>query len=113
MAWQIPAQGQSTNGEKPGAGKFEPPRTKWGDPDLQGHWLPGGGGMMEAPAGQPFRSTVDPGTNSAFANFFPPDPPRADAAPARPRTPPRPMIIEPADGKVPLQPWAMDKRTEI
>ena len=23
------------------------------------------------------------------------------------------MIVDPPDGKVPLQPWAMDKRTEI
>ena len=22
-------------------GGFEPPRTKWGDPDLRGHYLPG------------------------------------------------------------------------
>jgi hypothetical protein len=116
MAWQIPAAGQSSNGSTGTTTRpYEPKRTAWGDPDLQGYWLPGGGGMMEAPAGQPWKSTIDPGTNSAFANFFAPDTPPAGAtpAPARPRTPPRPMIVEPADGRVPLQPWAMEKRTEI
>ena len=113
LTWQIQAAGQSSNGANPGAApaRFEPARTPWGDPDLQGHWLPGGGGMMEAPAGQPWKSTTDPGTGSAFDRFFEPDPNRT--APARPRTPPRPMIVEPPDGKVPLQPWAMEKRTEI
>jgi hypothetical protein len=113
----VAASGQtiaSGQGQKPGNGEgatFQPPRTKWGDPDLQGHWLPGGGGRMEAPAGQPWKSTINPGTNSAFANFFPPEPNRA--APARPRTPPRPMIVDPSDGKVPLQPWAMERRADI
>ena len=109
---QVPAAGQSSTGATPGAATFQPKRTAWGDPDLSGYWLPGGGGMMEAPAGQPFKSTIDPGTNSAFADFFAPEP-GARTAPAGPRTPPRPMIVEPADGRVPLQPWAMDKRTEI
>ena len=71
-ALQVPGTGQSQNGNGERAA-FQPTRTAWGDPDLQGYWLPGGGGMMEAPAGQPFKSTVDPGTNSAFADFFPPN----------------------------------------
>jgi hypothetical protein len=111
IAGQVPAFGQARNSED--GASFKPHRTAWGDPDLQGHWLPGGGGMMETPAGEPWKSN-DPsggGTNSAFDRFFPPD--SARSAPARPRTPPRPMIIDPADGKVPMQPWAMDKRTEI
>ena len=71
-ALQVPGTGQSQNGNGERA-TFQSTRTAWGDPDLQGYWLPGGGGMMEAPAGQPFKSTVDPGTNSAFADFFPPN----------------------------------------
>jgi len=110
MTWQIPAAGQSASAANARATKFVPPKTAWGDPDLQGYWLPGGGGMMEAPAGQPFKSTIDPGTNSAFADFFPPE--QTTTAP-RPRTPPRPMIVDPPDGKVPLTPSAMEKRTEI
>ena len=110
-AAQVPASAQSASGTTTTAAAFEPKRTAWGDPDLQGHWLPGGGGMMEAPAGQPYKSTADPGTNSAFDRFFPPA--ATGAVPARPRTPPRPMVVDPPDGKVPLQPWAMEKRAEI
>jgi hypothetical protein len=108
----LSVSGQSAGGADGRTARFDPPRTKWGDPDLQGHWLPGGGGMMEAPAGEPWKGKTDPGINSAFSNFFAPEP-NAAAAPARPRTPPRPMIVEPSDGRVPLQPWAMEKRTEI
>ena len=108
-ALQVAGAGQGQNGERP---TFHPAKTAWGDPDLQGHWLPGGGGMMEAPAGQPFKSTVDPGTNSAFSDFFPPEKTRA-AAPTRPPAPRRPMVVDPPDGKIPLTPSAMDKRAEI
>jgi hypothetical protein len=112
-AGQLASSVEAQNSGKGEGATFQPPRTTWGDPDLQGHWLPGGGGRMEAPAGQPWTSTTDPGTNSAFANFFPPEPRPTPSAPAGPRTPPRPMIVDPSDGKVPLQPWAMEKRTEI
>ena len=57
-ALQTTTAAQSTNGAAPAAARFEPKRTAWGDPDLQGHWLPGGGGMMEAPAGEPYKSTT-------------------------------------------------------
>jgi hypothetical protein len=112
LAAQMPASAQSANATAADDPAFEPRRTAWGDPDFQGHWLPGGGGRMENPAGQPWKSTTDPGTNSAFANFFPPEPAKPGAAP-RPRPPAGAMIVDPPDGKVPLQPWAMDKRTEI
>jgi len=109
---QIPAAGQSRGGNGEGATpSFEPPRTPWGDPDLQGHWLPGGGGMMETPAGEPWKGPAFRPTDAAFSNFFPPEP--GSAAPARPRTPPRPMVVDPPDGRIPMQPWAMEKRTEI
>src|SRR5262245_11660444 len=89
MIGTLAVSGQSAGAADGRNARFDPPHTKWGDPDLQGHWLPGGGGMMEAPAGEPWKSTIDPGTNSAFSNFFPPEP-GAGAAAARPRTPPRP-----------------------
>ena len=93
MAWQIPAAAKSDGATRTRTAKFEPPRT-WGDPDLQGHWLPGGGGTMETPAGQPWKSTSDPGPNAAFADFL-----RAGAEPPAPRPPrPRrrsPMIVDP------------------
>jgi hypothetical protein len=108
---QMPVSGQApggSNGE--GASSYQGPRTPWGDPDLQGHWLPGGGGMMETPAGEPWKGESSD-ANAAFSGFF--DPNRGASRPARARAPQRPMIVDPADGKVPLQPWAMAKRTEI
>ena len=106
---QMPVSAQAPNGGSGNDPGFQPKRTAWGDPDLQGHWLPGGGGMMETPAGEPWKGTSNAGANAAFSNFFGDEPSRG----SRPRPPQRPMIVEPADGKVPLQPWAVQKRTEI
>jgi hypothetical protein len=109
----------NTAGQQPGnaasagtaGATFTPPRTPWGDPDLQGHWLPGGNGLfMETPAGKPWERSFS-GADAAFSNFFPPE---ADGtAKPRPREPRRAMVVDPADGKIPMQPWAMEKRTEI
>jgi hypothetical protein len=96
---------------------FTPPKTPWGDPDLQGMWLPGGGGRMETPAGKPWEGRYDPGPNSAFSSFFAPTPrpatPAATTTTTAPRPPAGPMVVDPPDGRIPMQPWAMDKRTEI
>lgn len=93
------------------AGAFTPGKTAWGDPDLQGHWLSGGGGMMETPAGEPWKRAYSAnGAGAAFSNFFGDEPARGAA---RQRPPDRPMVIDPADGRIPLQPWAAKKRDEI
>src|SRR5262245_34190254 len=72
MGGQKPATTQSQNqAERESGASFTPARTPWGDPDLQGHWLPGGGFMMEAPSGEPWKGN-DPssgGTNAAFSRF--------------------------------------------
>ncbi len=92
---------------------FEPPRTEWGDPDFQGRYLPGPGQPMEAPAGDPWRPPegTERGHNAAFSRFFAPDP----DAPSRPRPVriTKPMVVDPADGRIPLQPWAAERRGEI
>ena len=126
VAGQVRTAGQGPTGAGSESGAadptFTPPRTPWGDPDLQGHYVSGGGPMMETPAGTPW---VEPETSfdgrsaqrragggggglSAFV-FGPP----GGGASGRSRTPPRPMIVDPPDGKVPLQPWAFEKRTQI
>ena len=90
---------------------FEPPRTEWGDPDFGGRYLSGPGQPMETPAGelwQPLPGTHG-GNNAAFSRFFEPDP----DAPPRPARITRPMIVDPPDGKIPLQPWAAERRAEI
>ena len=89
-------------------GNYTPARTPWGDPDLRGHWLPGTAAPMETPRGEPW--VRDPAARRLGPGFkfFPghsdaPDINRVD----------KPMIIDPPDGKVPLQPWAATKREEI
>src|SRR5262245_7383424 len=90
---------------------FTPSKTPWGDPDLQGMWLPGGGQRMETPAGKPWEGRSNSGAGAAFSDFF--DPNRGSGAPARPRTPDPVMVVDPPDGRIPLQPWAVTKRGEI
>jgi len=89
-------------------GAYVPPRTPDGQPDMQGMWLPGGEGLpME-------RASI----------VLPPPAARGDGAPApvgggrggggRGGAALRPtMIVDPPDGKVPFQPWALAKRAEI
>ena len=108
---QAPRQSESR--ASAAAASFNAPRTAWGDPDLQGYWLPNGGGRMETPAGKPWEGPAFTPADVAFSSFFPPEAPSANAAPARPRAPQGPMVIDPPDGRIPMQPWAMAKRTEI
>src|SRR5262245_27845564 len=115
VAAQVSIAGQAarpvaTDKAKAAASTFTPSKTPWGDPDLQGHWLPGGGGRMETPAGKPWETPATTGgAGAAFSNFFG-DEPRSAANAARARAPQTPMVVEPADGRIPLQPWAAEKR---
>ncbi len=89
-------------------GTFEPKRTAWGDADLSGHWLPGTAAPMETPSGEPWVPPPGSEFGGPGFRFFPghsnaPDIKRQD----------RPMIVDPPDGKVPLQPWAAEKREDI
>ena len=90
---------------------FEPPRTPWGDPDFRGYFLPGGSQPLETRARDEWQPEqgANRGQGAAFSRFFEPDP----DAPSRPARVTRPMIIDPPDGKVPLQPWAAEQRGEI
>ena len=90
---------------------FEPPHTEWGDPDLRGHYLPGAYQPLETPAAEGWqpREGANQGQGAAFSRFFEPDP---DASPRAARVT-RPMVIDPADGTIPFQPWAAEQRGEI
>ena len=90
---------------------FEPPRTEWGDPDLRGYFLPGASQPLETRASDAWRPEegANRGQGAAFSQFFEPDP---DAPPGPGRVT-APMIIDPPDGTVPLQPWASEQRGEI
>jgi len=87
---------------------YDPERTTWGDPDFSGHWLPGTSAPMETPAGEPWvRSEAERELGPRF-RFFEghsdaPDINRVEKT----------MIVDPVDGKIPLQSWAAEKREEI
>ena len=92
-------------------GAYDPPRTPWGDPDLRGHYLPGASQPMETPANDSWRAPegANLGQGAAFSRFFEPDP---DAPPRAARVP-TPMVVDPPDGRIPFQPWAVEQRGEI
>ena len=90
---------------------YEPTLTPWGDPDIQGHYLPGTWIPLEIPRLEPWGNTDYSGHNFTFSRFFRPE--NEDAAPTRPGPQEGIMVIDPADGKIPLQPWAAEKRDEI
>ena len=86
----------------------EIPRTPWGDPDFRGHWVAGTSAPMENPVGDPASLTAEEFQRYPTAQFFPDH----QAAPGIKRME-RTMIIDPPDGRIPLQGWAVEKRVEI
>ena len=92
-------------------GAYEPPRTPWGDPDFRGHYLPGRSQPMETPANDAWRPPegANLGQGAAFSRFFEPDP----DAPPRPARITAPMVVDPPDGRIPLLPWAAERRGEV
>lgn len=92
-------------------GAYAPPRTEWGDPDFRGHYLPGASQPMETPVNDSWRPPEGSnlGQGAAFSRFFEPDP---DAPPRAARIT-TPMVVDPADGRIPFQPWAVEQRGEI
>ena len=92
-------------------GAYAPPRTAWGDPDFRGQYLPGAYQPMETPANDAWRQPegANVGQGAAFSRFFEPDP---DAPPRAARIT-TPMVVDPADGRIPFQPWAAEQRGEI
>lgn len=77
--------------------EFEPPRTAAGHPDLQGYW---DGGPANA------SHSIEEGCCDAIH------------ARMQSRTPdrlglPEQLIIDPPDGRLPYQPWAVAKRTQL
>ena len=102
VAFLVPLAGQES--------EYTPPQTPWGDPDLRGHYMPGQSQPLETPRLEPWGDVQYTEHNYTFSRFFRPDPDAPAQRRERNRTP---MIIDPPDGRVPLQDWAATKRDEI
>ena len=102
----VPAAGQEASASTK---SWTPPRTPDGQPDLQGMWLPPPGGQMETATGAPWR----PGPNLGAFDFGAAAAARAERPAAPTQRERKPMVVDPPDGIIPLQPWAAAKREEI
>jgi hypothetical protein len=88
---------------------YSPAKTPDGQPDMTGMWEPGPGRPMEKERGQPWKPPAGAGQNGAAYTFFAP----GDELPGGKAVDRSPMIFDPPDAIIPLQPWAVAKRDEI
>jgi hypothetical protein len=95
-------QGGSQASSRPKAENWVPKRTPDGQPDLQGTWVNFDSTPFEAPANTPPAAAApNPGINPP-AHWAEHDSPESTRR--------RSMVVEPADGRVPVQPWAEAQR---
>lgn len=89
------------------AAPFEPSKTPDGQPNISGIYmaLPAPGPVEVALAPPPPRQGARAGGEFSFGI--------SERAPLAPGTERRPFIVDPADSKIPFQPWALEKRKEI
>ena len=94
---------------------YVPPRTPDGQPDISGMYEPGHITQpAENPIGERWKPAPLPGGRTIGPTDFGAqqaantDPTRAQIKPST-----TPMIVDPPDGKVPMQPWVAAKRKEI
>ena len=84
----IPLSGQS-GGTTTASQPYAPPRTADGQPDLQGIWMPAG----------TFYNIQDLEYQAVYQTFAESDPAQRGKS----------LVIDPPDGKIPYQPWALEK----
>ena len=105
----VPLAAAEASGEGAQHETYTSPRTPWGDPDLRGHWLPGERRPVETPVDELWRQEGANIDSEPPASLLAPDP----NAPPRAAPNQTPLVVDPPDGKIPLQPWAAAKRAEI
>jgi hypothetical protein len=97
--------------DKPSAGKYVPPRTPDGQPDISGLYEPGLTGQpMETPVGGPWKRT---GPVISPTDFEAGQTALKDPTTAHVERSNKPMIVDPPDGKIPMQPWVFEMRKKM
>ena len=114
------AIGQTTttapaSAETTAAGKYVPPRTPDGQPDISGMYEPGWIGQpAETAVGEAWRPPRPAGGRSVGpTDFGAREAAETDSTTAHIKQVRTPMVIDPPDGKIPMQPWVAAKRKEI
>jgi len=111
-----PANASAANkGNAPVANPYMPPRTPDGQPDISGMYEPGYFGKpAETAVGGPWSPPVPKGGKAIGPTDFGAKD-AVDNDPSIPHIKPTrtPMVVDPADGKIPMQPWVVAKRKEI
>ncbi len=98
-------------GWKPATSHAAIPRTPWGDPDISGMYEPGHIQQpAEVPVGERWTKPQGPAQPTDFGARD-----QAYSDPTRKQIPlsMKPFVVDPPDGKIPMQPWVRAKRKEI
>lgn len=111
LALALPSLAVAQTSGKP----YAPPRTPDGQPDISGMYEPG---HISQPAENPVGERWKPKPLPGGRTIGPTDFGAKDAAesdPSRPQIKPsnKPMVIDPPDGKIPMQPWVAERRKVI
>jgi hypothetical protein len=107
---QAPAPAASP--AKAATGTYVPPRTADGQPDISGMYEPGWIGQpAENPVGERWRPQSS--ANIGPTDFGAREAAEKDASREQIKQSRTPMIVDPPDGKVPMQPWVAAMRKEI
>ncbi len=107
--------GTASAGGAAASGQYAPPRTPDGQPDISGMYEPGGSGQpTETAVGGDWHPAPTKGGKSIQPTDFgagaaaATDPTTAHVERSR-----KPMVVDPPDGRIPLQPWAAEMRKKI